>query len=1164
MRLDTIDWTAALRAGREMAAAERLSPRAAADLESLSALFAPTFDTAIGQLARARTAEPFNPAHAARLVLVLMRFGDWNGASTLAEKLAEAAGGLALPMYLRALAALRQEEPKRAANLAADALTAHPKFWPARFLRAEALMRTQLKGVRKHLSDLPRGGGSVAAWADLVAKMLLSGSDDVAKVAAPLVRDTRIFPEGSRASQVVALAATLAAETPEQLEQRLAQVPEGSRAEELILLLIHDGLQGATAQEAVARARRIYDRLSNRPAVRRLYVSVLTRLAVARASEERYTDAIRLVEACLRLEPHETAHFQNRAALFTLTRETDSYHAAWFELNRHQYRLALLGTLSPDAAARLAKPHRLFAQQARLSPAQGAIKSDAGVFVEALRPSDAEKTKTLAVNQEKLDDDPDLLRQWIHHHRAELVFSHLALGPDARRFLLHPDNRKVARARVAGLAETAKSLAVLVPAEGQMLGASIVKQWTAAAERVTVTYAAAPDDADVKELQTRHVETVADLCMICLRWQPDGRRPELTNEVLAFLAGVAPFFDEKALACVIKSHPGRLPYALGLLTGYVDHLLGIESAHQRALTDHERLCVTNGLAAGLLVRQAHRTYVAYRDAGNAVPRAMAFVERARELDPKNLAALLTAARFFLMESHYDDARTVLGLAQQSPHAKDPDAAEEIEELRKVLEERRKVADKGRARDEAPGPATAPEDNVAAGLEGEIEKFPSNIRSYEELVAHLAATGRFADAVEWSALAMDRCSARDAQLRARSLNLEVLGLQVLAERDQNAVRLYLAGAHRPALEVISGQSASARPYTLSYLLGRCLLAVNQPEQARQVFESALAGCERSSHRVVLRQLAADVDQAYLQVARRNIQDKLAAGAFEEAAGEVGAMMGRLRRPEAGFIDLVRVHTAAATARLGTDIAPLARPAGAGNGKWAERVAAAYAARSDRERARRLLDLCREVDPKADPVLDQLAQRLAALEEQAVIADTLARSGELLRAGKIPEALAALEGAPNEPRIVRQRALLLLKLERFDEADATAAAVRGSTTPVAREFQSAYPGLAFRQRVATACRLIRAGSDADAMKVLGGCRPASDEEKVELGYCRGFCFAMAGYRERRKGRREEARRALTEALRAVESCVVMARAVKHTRLLELYDTLESDPDLASFGE
>ena len=59
-------------------------------------------------------------------------------------------------------------------------------------------------------------------------------------------------------------------------------------------------------------------------------------------------------------------------------------------------------------------------------------------------------------------------------------------------------------------------------------------------------------------------------------------------------------------------------------------------------------------------------------------------------------------------------------------------------------------------------------------------------------------------------------------------------------------------------------------------------------------------------------------------------------------------------------------------------------------------------------------------------------------------------------------------------------------------------------------------------------------------------------------------MAGYRDRRQGRKADARRALADALREVEPWVSAARVAKHTRLLELYETLENDPDLASLGE
>jgi hypothetical protein len=102
------------------------------------------------------------------------------------------------------------------------------------------------------------------------------------------------------------------------------------------------------------------------------------------------------------------------------------------------------------------------------------------------------------------------------------------------------------------------------------------------------------------------------------------------------------------------------------------------------------------------------------------------------------------------------------------------------------------------------------------------------------------------------------------------------------------------------------------------------------------------------------------------------------------------------------------------------------------------------------------------------------------------------------------------------------------------------------------------------VAVACRLIRAGDDGAALEVLAKAVPQTDEEKVEHAYCRGFCRAMAGFRHRRQGRKADARRALTDALSAVEPHVQAARAQKHTRLLELYEQLDTDPDLATLGE
>ena len=444
-----------------------------ADAESLSALFGADYAEASASIARARQAEPLNPMHRLRLALLNLRFGQWDAALSLSQKLQEELPGLALPLYIRGLATLRQEEFKRAAIIAQDIITAHPKFASARFLQAEANLRTQGKGVKKILTGLPKGPEHAAAWADLVIKLAQSGSDEAGKLAAQLAVDRTVLPDGSPSQALVKRFLEMSEKEADILEQQFSAMPSGSRAEEVLLLILHDRLQkGDKAEAGTSQLRRLSERFPQRGTLRRLYVSWLTRLAIDAAGQERFAEALRLTEHCRAVEPYETAHYQNRAALFTLMRETESYHDAWFELNRHQFRLALLGKMSPADALRLAKPHRLFAQQARRNVDNPHARQpmEFGIFKETRQSNSGDSYTATVVQQDRIDADIDLLRQWLHHHRAELVFAHLALGSDPFRFLLHPENARLAKERLDGLALAAKSLATLVPQEESHAG----------------------------------------------------------------------------------------------------------------------------------------------------------------------------------------------------------------------------------------------------------------------------------------------------------------------------------------------------------------------------------------------------------------------------------------------------------------------------------------------------------------------------------------------------------------------------------------------------------------------------------------------------------------------------------------------------------------------
>jgi tetratricopeptide (TPR) repeat protein len=1166
LQLDAVDWNAVVATDH----AGDIPPHVLYDALSLSALFVDNFDEGLARIVSARESDPLNPVHLARQILLLLRFGESGRALELARSLQEQLPSLALPPYLRALAAHREKEFKRAANAAAEIAADHPAFFAARFLQAESQLRSQFKGLRKLVTGLPRGNAYTSWWLDITTKLVLAGGEEGRALAAEVAANTAIFFPGSREKALADDLLELSLAGPIQLEERLAALAAGSRAEELVLLFYNDRLnEGSSPAAAVEALRRLWVRFPDRSAVRRVYVARLTRLAVELSVREKYAESLRLVERCLQLEPHETVHYQNRAALFTLLREAGAYHDAWYELDRHQFRLALLGRITTTDALELAKPHRLFAQQARL-PAEGsaasASRQNLGFLMETTRANEATGASEtiLAVNNDRIDDDPELLRQWVHHRRAELTFGHWALGLDPRRFLLDPEDASATRARLAALASAARSLEVLVPDEGRLLTARLVATWNHRTGQIEPAYWPLPENPEVSATKLLHLETFADLALLCLTWKPHGRRPGLVDEVLTFLYEEAPFFDDAILQQAQKGTHGEASYALKLLAGFINDALGLDPSRSKPLIDGQKAAVTGRLAAELLTRMGYRSYEEHRGTEFGAREALTYVERARGLDPENVRTELTAARFHLIAGHDEEARSTLLKLQRSARAREPEVHSEIEELRRILDER--AASNVRPRrpaDAVPVPAEAPAGGQIAELEAEIDRFPATIQAYEELARKLVAAGRFADAIEWSERAITQCLGRDGQLRARALNMEVLGLKKLWDRDPKAVQLYVAGAHRPALDVLETVHPEIGPdHTLDFLLGQCRLALGRPEDARLAFEQALEHCGRQLHRTVLRGLAMDVDQPFLALARRSIADKLDAGAFEPALREAWAMMARLRRPEAALVDLAQIHLDSVVPRVGTVHDDLPAPTGSDLDGRSGSLAAAYAVSSDLERARRLARLAIDTHEPSRRKAELILRKADGLEDRAALAQVLGHSGTLLREGNFAEALDALDAAgaagAGEPRVVRQRALLLLKLERFDEAETAAATLHSSTSPVAGEFLASFPSLAFRQRVTAACRMLRDGESSGALAILDGAVAMDRDQAVELAYCRGFALTMDAFRLRRASDENGARQAFKAAMDRVEPQVAAARASGHSRLIDLYETLDKELD------
>jgi hypothetical protein len=135
-------------------------------------------------------------------------------------------------------------------------------------------------------------------------------------------------------------------------------------------------------------------------------------------------------------------------------------------------------------------------------------------------------------------------------------------------------------------------------------------------------------------------------------------------------------------------------------------------------------------------------------------------------------------------------------------------------------------------------------------------------------------------------------------------------------------------------------------------------------------------------------------------------------------------------------------------------------------------------------------------------------------------------------------------------------LLLRLERYADADAVVEGLRDLVDPIARELVERYPGLRLRQQIAAASARIRGRDFAGARALLDAAVAPGPDEGVELAYCRACCDAAEAYRRDDTGARGEALALLLEALRRVEVCLDDARRIGHARMLELHAKLEAD--------
>jgi tetratricopeptide (TPR) repeat protein len=495
------------------------------------------------------------------------------------------------------------------------------------------------------------------------------------------------------------------------------------------------------------------------------------------------------------------------------------------------------------------------------------------------------------VNQEQIASDPDLLRQWIHHRRAELVFHHWALGPDPQQFLLHPPDPKAVTERLHSLTAHTVALGVLVAGEGEALAERMSRTWVRLAEGLLPHYVTSPADAELDAIWGEHIETLGDLAFLALAWRPDPRRPDLVEELLEFLRSEMAFLDGARLGAATNALEGPSGYAVRLLANWAAGLFQLERLPD-VLEPAWKERIAGRLSSDLLVRMAFTTYQDRTGNRDAADRALVFLDRARCLAPDDPSIELYACDFLMLGRYYDEAREAASAFYKKHGKRDAEDAARVEEWVRILKEEAREGRKGERRAAAivaEDTAEAPSDELAA-REQEIERFPSSIATYEELVRIHAAHWRFAEATAWAERAIASCLGRDGQLRARALLLEVRGLEDLAQHDSEAPRLYLAGAFAQVQESLEARfPAHDEPFTIAYLRGHCLLALGRPDEALESFQRAQATCDRGLLRTVLRGLAADIDLPYLAKVRRRIQELTDARDLSGALTAAAAML-----------------------------------------------------------------------------------------------------------------------------------------------------------------------------------------------------------------------------------------------------------------------------------
>jgi hypothetical protein len=823
-----------------------------------------------------------------------------------------------------------------------------------------------------------------------------------------------------------------------------------------------------------------------------------------------------------------------------------------------------LGRIDPQIIRLIAKRHRMFAQQARLTPKSPDAKKteNLGVFIEERTRANTVENTILEVNQEYINTDPEQLRQWIHHRKAELYFSHLALGSVPDLFLLGYSDDFSARMKLGGLVLLGQSLPVLAGEEGQLLAQHVEKCWRELVGKSSPSLSIKEENSEVRLLKNIHTETLGDLAMLCYRWQPKASNIEIVYELIEFIKAEVPFLDRQTLFSSKRSREEET-YSIIYLRQAVFDALDLEVLKSE-LSDQERKKVCRHLTNYLYLHLSYRIFEEYNaNPKDAARRALEVLEYIRWEISDNPEIAFWASYLFYHGDFYEEARKAISWFHKVNKKHESPYIARVEEIQNAINK----AGEGNMKD-----YIAYKCNICYSAnrlvgqqinnyKAELEGSSSSIQIYEDLIHLLASEGHFKEALTWSERALDRCLSRKGQLKPRMLHIEVSGLKRLGSKYLDEIKLYFSGVISPlkeALEQILGEEPVQ--YELLYLQGICLMEEGYPHYAQTAFQKALEKCNNQYHLVLLRAFSADAENTFYTIVKESIQQFTTDRLFDRAFECIARVIQKMKTPELIIIDLAAVQLAAVAAKLkhGSIISKI--PSMTISTSWNKDLDEAIHEPDDLEKVRRLTLLAMDVHAPSKERGEEILQQMDELKIQLDIANSLTLSGQYWQEGKFQESLRILdllgEKGDHEPQVLQLRAKVLLKLEKFEQADQVVACLEAFDEPLLKTFIMGYPSLKFRYKISKVKCLLRKGKSSNALEILDTLRPVVVAEQLEAVYCYTFDLAVKGYRARLEGDHKEAVIFFNDALERLEPKIKMARQSNHNGLLELYEKLSKE--------